>query len=906
MIPIKLDLKNFLSYGDSIVTIDFEDHALICLSGKNGNGKSALLDAITWALWGNARKVSGTAKADAGLMRLGQTRMMVSLEFFCNGQRYRVRRTFAKTYGKPVSSLDFELHDEKKEKFSSLSESTTRQTQVKIEKIVGLDFETFTNSAFLRQGQSNEFSQKTPKERKQILANILGLSRYDDLARLSLEYARKYSDERKVLLKVQEQAAQELEQKKEVASLLEVKKKEICELSKEIGGLSKKIEKKEKSKLELLQQKYQLEQVKKEQQELISIVGEKRDELHDIVRQWKTVHALSLTSPDIAALESLQKRLLSEEKVFREKQMGVVSLQELIVAKQETYQRLVMDCKRAYEKSLAEQSLVCEKAQLAQKQFDEQVSQKEKHIEQDKKKLYEAREKIAMLTKELVDYKAFQEEHFQVKAQFEKRRVFYQSLVQRGNWAQSELVELEQKKHTVQSDTSPSCPLCEQVLTIKRKQFLARTFVKQEAFYRHRLDRIKRLMGTLKLLLFEQHQTVQKLSLQDERFKQFQANLEALCKQVVEMEAEHKRVSIELDLLCVRKRQGEVEVAGLRKALEKKQAEGSGVELQDAQVKSIEKELSSLKQKQDKILYDKVAHDRLAKKLSDCEKKLRELDEFKSKVGLQDERKRSVSRLCRELKLLNKQSCVLDKKQKIIFYKPEQELELDRDLQELKTSMQSSGKSKEKLLQEKGSLENKIQRFKFLEKEKSERDKKIEQVALEAKEYQVLAGVFGKDGIQALLIEQAIPEVESEANSLLARLTDNGSQIFIESLRDLKKGGVKESLDIHISDSSGIRPYEMFSGGEAFRIDFALRIAISKLLARRAGTALQTLIIDEGFGSQDEDGLQRLMDAIHAIQKDFVKIIVVSHLPIFKDNFPVHFVIEKNSLGSSVRVEERG
>jgi exonuclease SbcC len=166
--------------------------------------------------------------------------------------------------------------------------------------------------------------------------------------------------------------------------------------------------------------------------------------------------------------------------------------------------------------------------------------------------------------------------------------------------------------------------------------------------------------------------------------------------------------------------------------------------------------------------------------------------------------------------------------------------------------------------------------------------------------------MFGRDGIQALLIEEVIPEIEQEANRLLSKLTDNKSQIFIESLRDLKKGGVKESLDIHISDASGIRPYEMFSGGEAFRIDFSLRIAISKLLARRAGTALQTLIIDEGFGSQDEEGLQRLMDAIHAIQKDFSRIIVVSHLHALKDNFPVHFIIQKGALGSSVQVEERG
>ena len=180
MIPRKIDLKNFLSYGDQIQSIDFSKHSLICLSGKNGNGKSAMLDAMTWALWGQARKVSGAMKPDDGLLRLGQTRMMVSFEFEMGQAIYRVRREFAKNYGmsshavKPYLALDFEIYNPGLEKFVSLTEKTSRQTQAKIENLIGLDYETFINSAFLRQGQSNEFSKKTPKERKQILANILG------------------------------------------------------------------------------------------------------------------------------------------------------------------------------------------------------------------------------------------------------------------------------------------------------------------------------------------------------------------------------------------------------------------------------------------------------------------------------------------------------------------------------------------------------------------------------------------------------------------------------------------------------------------------------------------------------------------------------------------------------------
>jgi len=168
----------------------------------------------------------------------------------------------------------------------------------------------------------------------------------------------------------------------------------------------------------------------------------------------------------------------------------------------------------------------------------------------------------------------------------------------------------------------------------------------------------------------------------------------------------------------------------------------------------------------------------------------------------------------------------------------------------------------------------------------------------------MLATALGKDGIQALLIEDALPEIEQEANALLSKLTDNQSHLSIESVRDLKSGKAKETLDIKISDSVGIRPYELFSGGEAFRIDFALRIALSKLLARRAGASLQTLIIDEGFGSQDEDGLNHIVNALTTIQEDFEKVIIVSHLPSLKEQFPVHFHIHKTAQGSVVSIQE--
>ncbi|MBA7588863.1 hypothetical protein ES708_30933 [subsurface metagenome] len=56
MIPVKLDLKNFLSYGEEVPPLDFTQFHVACLSGANGQGKSALLDALTWSIWGEGRE----------------------------------------------------------------------------------------------------------------------------------------------------------------------------------------------------------------------------------------------------------------------------------------------------------------------------------------------------------------------------------------------------------------------------------------------------------------------------------------------------------------------------------------------------------------------------------------------------------------------------------------------------------------------------------------------------------------------------------------------------------------------------------------------------------------------------------------------------------------------------------
>ncbi len=200
------------------------------------------------------------------------------------------------------------------------------------------------------------------------------------------------------------------------------------------------------------------------------------------------------------------------------------------------------------------------------------------------------------------------------------------------------------------------------------------------------------------------------------------------------------------------------------------------------------------------------------------------------------------------------------------------------------------------------SVKAKLQRCSELETKKNEKERLLAQAAKREKIYRDLAQAFGKKGIQALLIEMALPEIETEANRLLGRMTDNRMHVKIETQRQTKKGDVMETLDINISDELGMRNYEMFSGGEAFRINFAIRIALSKLLAKRAGAPLPTMVIDEGFGTQDSTGIEKLKEAINSIQEDFDKILIITHLDELKDAFPTRIDVIKTANGSTLEV----
>ena len=225
------------------------------------------------------------------------------------------------------------------------------------------------------------------------------------------------------------------------------------------------------------------------------------------------------------------------------------------------------------------------------------------------------------------------------------------------------------------------------------------------------------------------------------------------------------------------------------------------------------------------------------------------------------------------------------------------------DIDELQKSHDEVSTQKDDLQVQIGEAKQKLKAIRESKERLGELQQERAGIVTHIESHKQLELAFGKNGIPALLIEQALPQIEDKANELLGKLSNGTMSIQFVTQREYKdetRIDKKETLDIMIQDQSGVRDYEMYSGGEAFRINFAIRLALSYVLAQRAGAKIQTLVIDEGFGSQDNMGRDRLVAAIGVVRQDFEKILIITHVDELKDVFSNQLFVEKKIEGSTV------
>jgi exonuclease SbcC len=784
----------------------------------------------------------------------------VTFTFEYEGNLYRVVRTNPR--GK-TSSVEFHLHDGGNGSWRPLTESSLRETDQKIADILRLDYETFINAAFFLQGEADQFTQQSPGDRKRILSQILNLSVWEEYRKRTFQVRREAeagitrregrAAEIRSELQEEEQRRQQLaELEKELAvsvkareeaeqelSEMEEVQQSISEQSQILEDLSRQVDQKQQ-KLGDLREKLI---PRAEEQQAYYEVLEAEDQIQEDHARWEK------SKKSLASLDQTAQKFLTEE---RQRQKP---LAEITTARARLEQKL--------------EDLEAEKADLVE------LSGKIPHL---RRHLEEKSKEIAQIEEDLHDQEDKQ-------AQLERAQQDLADARAENPILFEEMKKLEKRIHALDEAGGTDCPLCGQPLSNQERDALIMDLKTRGKALGDRYRENKSILA-------EAEDRVR--ALQKERSQFAAAN-----KKLRTLNQDNDRLRLELTQLKTHKesweQKGRTRLQAIRQQLEE---ETFAPEAHQA--------LARIDQRLQRIGYDPAEHDRIRRQVEEgraIQARMRDLEKARAALAplerdimdITDAIEAERNELDELLEAQKSSAAVLEE---LAAQAPD----LDRCEKELLAL-----KEEENILQRKvGAAQQKVRVLQTQKKRLEDLDQELAGFRDKVRLLKQLEEAFGKNGVPALLIEQALPQIELKANEILGRLSGGAMSIqFItqREYKDKKRTDLKETLDIQIQDRAGVRDYEMFSGGESFRINFAVRLALSHVLAQRAGARLQTLVIDEGFGSQDELGRQRLVEAITLVKDDYQKILVITHIDQLKGTFTTQLAVEKTPTGSAVTVK---
>lgn len=1030
MIPLRLKLSGFLSYRDP-VELDFTTFELACISGQNGAGKSSLLDAITWVLFGQARKRDDT------LINSASESAEVSFVFEYEQNVYRIQRIM--TRGKS-SVLEFQIQNGAE--LRVLSDATLRGTQARIESILRLDYDTFVNASFFLQGKADQFTQQRPSDRKRILASILGLELWEIYRERTAENRKNIESEIASLdgrlAEINTELAEEPTRKSrlneletELAHLMETRKsqemvmstiKQALEMLKRQQELVDKLASQitrtttdlntilarqtsrniERSQyLEIVSRASAVENAYKAWQSA-RVELEEWDKLAETFREQEKIRQdpLARIGAEQARLEQERAGLMRREQdsLGRLQQIGQFENEHSLVQNTLAELEARLKIRSQLEQSQAIIARFREQAKLRQAPLTE-INAENARIEQELKTLEKQSESVetqrGAYQKLQLELDEAQGQLSQDESLLNQRKILEQQaqakkdeslVLKSGNERlKIEMEALDERIKKLEGTEGALCPLCGQPLNAEDRQKLIdslRTEGKEKGnqyrknkvdletllkeivalekeitgFGRVDKDQLFHLTTVTKLNeriltnreavsawdekdaphLIQLRETLKTASFcapARQNLARVDRELQAIGKalgvkpsseksifetveeKVFEIEAtlnDLKGLETERNQHGTRAAQLGEQINNLRSAVEEWSSQGKprldeiNTILTSANFALDERaKLASIDEHLRSLGYDAAAHDNIRRAEQtgrDSEKELRDLESARA----------ALVPLERELAELQNQIQAIETEQETL--RTDQAAE-QTALENLKASTPDLHAAERTLLdavereniltREVGAAQQKVKVLTDLRIRKTGLEMQREGLAIQVKNHKTLERAFGKDGVPALLIEQALPQIEEKANELLDRLSNSSMSVrFVTQagFKDKKRDDLKETLDIQISDGVGTRDYEMFSGGEAFRVNFAIRLALSEILARRTGARLQTLVIDEGFGSQDTQGRQRLIEAINQVKTDFAKILIITHLDELKEAFPNRIEVEKTPRGSIVKV----
>ncbi len=878
MRPIKVEFQAFGPYV-GYEAVDFEaisSKGLFLICGKTGIGKTMILDAMTFALFGRS---SGHGRDDFESMRCTNadfgTDTFVKFEFENHGEYYLFERRLERKRKNLLPAYSVSRKGDDGIWRPLMENAKDREVNKKAEEIIGLEYEQFRQVIVLPQGQFERLLTSNSNEKEAILTSIFGEDKWRIIAERFYSKAESRKNELKgIREKIQNSLAEE--------SCDSIAQLELAVIHKQdqAGALEEEYKKAD------------YEKIIKEQQALLAIA-----------RRFGDLHK---AEERVSSLESQKEERADWEKTLNDAKRAD-KVRSLIEAENTSKEALQ---KRKKEEESARRTE--ENKKKASEDASEKVkfhTEKEKEIEdlKSKKITYEGKRK---------DYDGLEDAEKELKA---KKQAASAALTAEKNAKKDSdsltevIVKIQNEYTSLQAEhdellnaylagitgelagqlkKGEPCPVCGSTDHPHKAKAAENSVTKAKVDSKkkeseQKYQELQKQIGEqekAKKLVEEKHAAVEKANTEvtalSERLDNKKKNLVEGIESARKLEEEVSKLQKSIEEYEEQKNQLiEAEKAAKDAYIESKTKIGSA----EKETKAADKLHKDAEKALEKGLKDNgfESQEDAEEVMLDAE----EMEELAAQIAAYDANVKSAKESLKSLKTELKG-------------KEEPNEEKCQEILDNATNAQGEYREKKAIItQELERLEKKV---KILKKE----GEGIEDRIREAEEDFVFAKKLRGDsgtGLQRYVLGIMFSSVVTSANKMLEMV--HGGRYRLYRSDEKAQGTNKRGLELKVFDKNSEehdgRFVSTLSGGEKFLASLALSIGMSTV-AQKSGIKIEALFIDEGFGSLDDDSIGDAMNILNSIQEANGLVGIISHVQILQDQIPTKLRVEEDSHGSHI------
>lgn len=898
MKPINIEMSAFGPYKEKI-EIDFTklgERGIFLITGDTGAGKTTIFDAMVFALFG---EVSGSNRQVASIrsdFSEASTETYVILKFSHKGKIYTIRRT--PTYERPKKSGEgftkniadawIEYEDKMITGIGDVNE--------KVEEILGINAKQFKQISMLAQGEFLKVLFAESKDRTEIFRRIFDTNIYSNIT-FQLRNKRKESEEKLTSLKTSFITnSKNIKWTKETDFVNSESEKELNQI--DVKDILKRLD--DDIELKLEQEKEIKERLENAEKEYKTI----EDKYKKLEEENKKIDKLELLTKHFNQLKEkeevikLNKKLLEINQKIKEK---IKPIEELLNKNKEELEKIKkleeQENKKNIELKINEKLIIEKEEKLKKLKIKLNEYQK---IRKEIEKINQEKDKINNIINILNEKDLLTKQYDKVNKEFKEISKKYNEEEDKFFREQAGIIaqKLEENK---------PCPVCGSTIhpNIAHKSNIVLS-----------------------------KEDLEKLN--EEKDKKFQEN-EKVKNKITEIKAKY-----DIAINSVKNKNNEFNIDEYSENIN--QEYNKNKKLNDKLIKIVGELYFEITSKE--IDLEEISFDELKEEFD--KKRKEQLEELtKSNTLINQYNKNSKEKL-QEIEILNKKyieaynklgyksyndymSDVINndemvKRQKEIDEYNKSIIEIKTKIEETSNSLEYKQKTditeckkelEEKLLllnnvkneqiDFKGNLYNNKELRKKLNKNSKELLKQIELFVNYDELYKTASGTLpGKRKIEFEQYVQAayFDMIIKEANKRLVKMTDNRYVLIRKETSEKTKEKIGLDLEVIDNYSGKKRDVKSLSGGESFKAALALSLGVSDIIqSYSGGVVVDTLFIDEGFGSLDTESREQAINTLNLLTDNDKIIGIISHVTELKDRIDKKIIIEKSSEGSKVKFE---